>query len=99
MIDMTLSELLTGLDLSDEALPVYAIALPKFVRTGAPVETDASFRKRVSEVPTINRQQIATACGYELDAIGALDGLIRDGLRLDETPVVTPKLGKKKPNE
>jgi hypothetical protein len=83
MIDFTLAELLTGLDMSDVERFSDAIRRPKLVRTDDPLEADASFRERVGAVATTNDWQTANA--YELDAIGAFHGLIRHGYRYEET--------------
>jgi|SRR6185437_12587223 len=82
MIDFTLAELLTGLDLSDTIgdMTDNLITLQssgRLVLNGEPLETDASFRSRIFQVATTNDWQTANA--YELDAIGMRHGLIRDG--------------------
>lgn len=83
MIDFTLAELLTGLDMSDAEQFSESIIRPKLVRTDGPLETDASFRARCGDL-FINDPQWQIANGHELDAIGALHGLIRHGYRLEE---------------
>lgn len=83
MIDFTLAELLTGLDLSDnvggmtDKSTISLHSAGRLVLNGEPLETDASFRERVGVVAQTNDWQTANA--YELDAIGMRHGLIRDG--------------------
>ncbi|HEY8836212.1 MAG TPA: hypothetical protein VIO16_00740 [Dehalococcoidia bacterium] len=96
MIDFTLAELLTGLDMSDEG-QWFGMPLPIFVRIDGPLETDASFRERIREIAVTNPHQIATGRGYVLDAIGALHGLVRDGYRIEETEVPTEESKRETP--
>jgi hypothetical protein len=90
MIDFTLTEILTGLDLSDEAQFAGAIARPKLIRTDEPLETDISFRERFAFL-ALNDPQWLVAIGRELDAIGALHGLIRHGYRWETSQAPAEK--------
>lgn len=100
MIDFTLAELLTGLDLSDNVgdMTDNLITLQssgRLVLNGEPVEADASFRGRLIDLlinlPGSIDPEIYVATGYRLDAIGMRNGLIRDGYFYEATEVSAEK--------
>jgi hypothetical protein len=99
MIDMTLSELLTGI--SDEQPQFVEIGVQaNLVKNGEPLEDDHHFRLRVLEaVRTQDVHAASIASGHRLDAIGFRCGLIRNGLKADFDEVVTRPIGGEKPVE
>lgn len=98
MIDFTLAELLTGIDLSDNVGDmtdnlINSITLRstgRLVLNGQQLQDDASFRKRLLTVG-VDDPNIQIATGHELDAIGMRHGLIRDGYFYEATETSAEK--------